>query len=69
MNIQLLISGLLALIEYAQPKIKEALDKSEITPDEQKKLKEKIDSFRNGLGFDSPEWTSRANAKPEESKR
>lgn len=64
MSIQLLITGILALLEYAEPRIREAVEKNEVTPEDQTKLKEKIDGFRNGLGFDSEAWTSRANPKP-----
>jgi hypothetical protein len=66
MNTQLLISALLALIEYAQPRIQEAVEDGDVSAEDQAKLKERIDGFRNGLGFDSPEWTSRANPKPED---
>lgn len=67
MQIQLLIQAVLALLAYAEPRIREATEDGEVSPEDQAKLKEKIDGFRNGLGFDSPEWTDRAKPKPAES--
>lgn len=55
-NTQLLIAGLLALLEYAEPRIREAVEDGDVSEEDQTKLKEKIDGLRNGLGFDSPEW-------------
>jgi hypothetical protein len=56
MDISLLITGLLALIDYAEPRIREALNKNEISADEQQALKDRIEKLRSGGGFDTPEW-------------
>lgn len=56
MEIALLVSGLLALLDYAEPKIRDAIANGDISVDDQQKLKDKIDSLRSGSGFDSPAW-------------
>lgn len=56
LEIGLLISALLALLDFAEPRIKEAAENGDISPEEQQKLKDKIDSLRDGVGFSDPEW-------------
>lgn len=56
LEIGLLISALLALLDFAEPRIKEAQENGDITPEDQQKLKDKIDSLRDGAGFSDPEW-------------
>lgn len=56
MEISLLISAVLALLDYAEPRIREAVSDGDVTPEDQQKLKDRIDSLRAGGGFDSPEW-------------
>lgn len=67
-EIALLISGLLALLDYAEPKIRDAMASGDITVDDQQKLKDKIDSLRAGSGFDGEAWKpSDSSASPQQS--
>lgn len=63
-EIALLISGLLALLDYAEPKIRDAMASGDITADDQQKLKDKIDSLRSGGGFDDPAWKPSDSSAP-----
>lgn len=68
MEIALLVSGLLALLEYAEPRIREGIANGDISVDDQQKLKDKIDSLRAGSGFDGEAWKpSDSSASPQQS--
>lgn len=53
-----LLSGIIALANEAVPKIREMFASGQITPEQQQKLLDDINSLRDRLnnGFTGPEW-------------
>lgn len=51
-----LISAVIALLDYAVPKIQEGIEKKQISPEKQAALKERINALRLATAFEGEEW-------------
>lgn len=56
METGLVIAAILNLLDWLEPRIADLRAKGEISQDDQLKLKNRIDSFRDGSAFSGPEW-------------
>jgi len=56
MEYMALAMAAIALLEKLVPMIQRAVDKGEVTVDEQAALKARIDAIRAGTAFTGPEW-------------
>lgn len=63
-DIGLLISAALALLDFLEPRIADARASGDITTEQQATLKDRIDKFRSGAGFDGPEWQTAQTPTP-----
>lgn len=55
-DIGLIISAAMSLFDFLEPRIADATASGDITPEQQATLKDRIDKFRAGAGFEGPEW-------------